>query len=387
VETAPTAKKPGNKKDLQGVAFVSSDEERKIFLDFPYHHYADDPVWVPPLKIQQKELINTQKNPFYKDADIALFIAYHNGKPAGRIAAIHNHAYNRYNNDTAGFFGFFECIENQLIANLLFRVVRDWLHERGCTRLLGPMSPGLLDEIGIQIEGFEHRPSIMMPHSKPWYDRLIREAGLHKEMDLLSYKVTQETVALDRMDRALDIVRKRTPGLTIRPVNLRNFNAEVDTIHHIFNEAWKNNWGFYEISRDVLEHLAKELKQIIDTDFAHIAEVDGKPVAFSIAFPDYNQVFQKMDGTLLPTGIFKLLWYRRKINAIRTALMGVIPEYQGRGIDAVLVRQSIINGLNRGFNASEVGWLLETNTGILRVVERVGGLREKAYRLYGQEIS
>ncbi|MFO8029010.1 MAG: hypothetical protein R6U28_04045 [Cyclonatronaceae bacterium] len=376
-----------DQKQLSGVAFVSTEEERKEFIDFPYRHYTDDPVWVPPLKMQQKDLLNPQKNPFFNDADMALFLAYDRGEVAGRIAAIHNHAYNRHNNDTAGFFGFFECNQNQFVADLLFRVVRDWLRLRGCTRLLGPMNPGLLDEIGIQIEGFEHRPAIMMPHSKPWYNEMIHKAGLSKEMDLFAYKVLSKTVRVDRMDRALEIVKKRTPGLEIRKVNMRRFNEEVRTIHHLFNRAWAKNWGFYEISLETFIHLGKELKMILDTDFAHVAEVDGEPVGFSIAIPDYNQVFAKMDGTLFPTGLFKLLWHRRRINGIRTALMGVIPEYKGRGIDALLTRESIVNGLPRGFVSSEVGWLLETNTDILRVAERIGGYKEKTYRMYGQSLT
>ena len=371
---------------MQGVVFVSSESEKKDFIEFPYHHYAGDPFWVPPLKIQQKGLLDTRKNPFFKEADIALFLAYHNGRIAGRIAAIHNHSYNRYNNESAGFFGFFECIENQLVADLLFRVAGDWLRGRGCTKLLGPMNPGLLDEIGIQVEGFDKYPAIMMPHSKPWYDDLIKNAGLSKEMDLFSYKVTQQSVSYERMDRAVEIVKKRTPGLSIRPVNIKRFDQEIDIIHHIFNKAWAKNWGFYEVSKDVLVHLGKDLKLLIDTDFAHVAEVDGNPVAFSVALPDYNQVFRKMDGTLFPTGFLKLLWHKRKINGIRTALMGVLPEYQGRGIDALLTREAIVNGLKRGFNSSEVGWLLETNTDILRVVERLGAQREKTYRLYGQPL-
>lgn len=367
---------------MQGIVFVSSEQEKKDFLEFPYHHYNNDPQWVPPLKIQQKALLDTQKNPFFKTADIALFLASHNGEIAGRIAAIHNHAYNDYHKDTAGFFGFFECVKHQNIANLLFRVVKDWLQDRGCTRLLGPMNPGLLDEIGIQIDGFQHAPAIMMPHSKPWYDRLILDAGLEKAMDLFSYKVTQNKVETERMNRAVEIVKKRTPGLEIRPVRIRKLDEEVKIVHHIFNRAWNKNWGFYEIGLDFFEHLAKDLKQIIDPDFAHIAEVNGKPVAFSIALPDYNQVFKKMNGNLFPFGFLKLLWYRKKINGIRTSLMGVLPEYHGRGIDALLTREAINNGIKRNFQTAELGWLLETNTDVIRVAERVGGVKEKTYRIY-----
>ncbi|MEX0680230.1 MAG: hypothetical protein WD097_02525 [Balneolales bacterium] len=373
--------------DLHGVTFVSTKEEREQFIDFPYHHYEDDPVWIPPLKVQQRELINTKKNPFFKDAEMALFLGWYNGKVAGRIAAIVNHAYNRHNKTQAGFFGFFECIENQFITDLLFRVARDWLRERNCTKLLGPMNPGLLDEIGIQIEGFEHSPAIMMPHSKKWYDQLIRKAGLKKAIDLLAYKVTHKTIQLDRMNRAVDIVMKRTPDLSIRKMNFRKLNREVDIIHKIFNKAWAKNWGFYEIDKEIFFHLAKELKQVIDTDFAHIAMVRDKPVAFSIALPDYNQVLKEMNGTLFPTGFLKLLWYKHKINGVRTALMGVIPEYQGRGIDALLTHEAISNGIKRGFNSAELGWLLETNIDVIRVAERVGGYREKTYRMYEQEMN
>ncbi|MDI6401574.1 hypothetical protein QLX67_06165 [Balneolaceae bacterium ANBcel3] len=375
------------KKDMQGVAYLSSPEEMKRFLEFPYTHYADDPNWVPPLKMQQKDLLDKDKNPFFNNADAAFFLAYHNGKPAGRIAAIHNRAYNESNKVNYGFFGFFECIDNQLVADLLFRIVRDWLKERGCTRVVGPMNPGMLDEIGILVDGFEHKPAIMMPYSKKWYDSLLKKGGFKKEMDLFSYRVTEKTVTLDRLNRAVDIIMKRNPGLTIRPVNLKRFDEEVNAIHHIYNKAWEKNWGSYHISIEELRHLAKDLKLIIDTDIAHVAEIKGKPVAFSIALPDYNQVFSKMDGTLFPTGLFKLLWHKRKINAIRTALMGVLPEFQGRGIDALLTRESIVKGLDKGYQSAELGWLLESNPDILRVAEKVGGSKVKTYRIYAQELS
>jgi GNAT superfamily N-acetyltransferase len=372
--------------NTNGVTFVTEKDERKEFIEFPYTHYAGNPNWVAPLKIEQKKLINTEKNPFYKNGEIALFLAEHNGKPAGRIAAIIDHRYNDYHQTKTGFFGFFEAIDNQQVTNLLFKVAEDWLQDRGMTELLGPANPSMMDEVGILVEGFDKPPSILMPYHKSYYDKLITGAGLVKAMDLFTYEVNQEGVDRDRMTRAVEIVRKRLPDLKIRKVNLKKIRDEVKIIRDIFNAAWKNNWGYIPLSEAEFDLLAKDLKSIVDDDFAHIAEINGKPVAFSVALPDYNQVFIKMKGTLFPTGLIKLIWNKRKINKIRTALMGVLPEHQGKGIDALLHNESIENGLKRGFWSSEVGWILENNVNMIRVAERIGGTLDKVYRMYSKKL-
>jgi GNAT superfamily N-acetyltransferase len=372
--------------NTNGVTFVTEKDERKEFIEFPYTHYAGNPNWVAPLKIEQKKLINTEKNPFYNNGEIALFLAEHNGKPAGRIAAIIDHRYNEYHQTKTGFFGFFESIDNQQVTNLLFKVAEDWLQDRGMTEMLGPANPSMMDEVGILVQGFDKPPSILMPYHKSYYDKLITGAGLEKAMDLMTYEVNQEGVDRDRMNRAVEIVRKRLPDLKIRKVNLKKIRDEVKIIRDIFNAAWKNNWGYIPLSEAEFDQLAKDLKSIVDDDFAHIAEINGKPVAFSVALPDYNQVFIKMNGTLFPTGLIKLLWNKRKINKIRTALMGVLPEHQGKGIDALLHHESIENGLKRGFWSSEVGWILENNVNMIRVAERIGGTLDKVYRMYSKKL-
>jgi len=373
--------------DVNGITLVSSKKDEKAFLNFPYQLYAGDKNWIPPLYMDQKTLISTKKNPFYNDADIALFLAQSNGKVAGRIAAIHNKKFNEYHDTNVGFFGFFECIDNQSVANLLFKVASDWLKERNLTGVIGPASPGTMDEIGVLIEGYEYEPSILMPYNKTYYDKLISGAGYQKEMDLLAFRVTKDTVALDRIDRAEAIVKRRLPNLKIREVNLKNFDTEVKIIREIFNKAWAKNWGFTPLSKEEFRHLAKDLKTIVDTDIAHVAEIDGKPVGFSIALPDFNQALKHINGKLLPFGIFKLLYYSRKIDRIRTALMGILPEYQGKGIDALLHREAIRNGLEKGYTSSELGWVLENNVEMVRVAERIGGSVEKVYRMYKKEMS
>jgi len=371
---------------INGITLATTKKERKQFIDFPYQHYADDENWIPPLKMEQKKLIDTENNPFYKNGDIALFLAEQDGKPCGRIAAIQDRRYNEHHNNKTGFFGFFECINDQSVANLLFKVAGDWLKQRGHTDVLGPANPSMMDEIGVLVDGFEYEPSFMMPYHKPYYDNLITTAGLEKEMDMYAFRVTQATVTLDRIYRAEEIVRRRLPKLKIREIDTKNLDQEVEIVRNIFNQAWSQNWGFIPLSKEELEELAKDLKLILDPKVAHVAEIDGEPVAFSIALPDLNQALKHTDGTLFPTGIFKLLWHRRNIDQIRTALMGVVPEYQGKGIDALLHKEAIINGREVGYNSSELSWVLESNKNMIRVAEKLGANIEKTYRMYQKDL-
>ena len=368
--------------NLENIEKVTSSRDRKEFLDFPYLHYKDDKYWVPPLYMEQKKLIDTKKNPFYLNADIELFLARKNGKVVGRIAAIEDRRFNEYHDNKVGFFGFFECINDQHIAGQLFQAAENWLKDRGLEAILGPSSPSMMDEIGVLVEGFDKYPSIMMPYSKSYYDKLIKNVGLGKVMDLYAFRVSQDTVNRERIERAEAIVKRRMPNLKIREVNLKDLNNEVHIIRDIFNKTWSENWGFIPLSKEEFDDLAKDLKTIVNTDFAHIAEVEGDPVAFSIALPDFNQALKHLNGKLLPFGIFKLLYYQSKISRIRTALMGVLPEYQGRGIDALMHKKAIDNGYEKGFHSSELGWVLETNTNMIRVAERLGAHREKTYRMY-----
>lgn len=372
-----------------GVTIVTTKEERKAFLDFPYSHYEEDEHWIAPLRMEQRKLIDQDKNAFYKNGNIALFLAEQNGEICGRIAAIEDHRFNDFHGTKIGFFGFFECIDDESVAKLLFKVATDWLNERGYNDVLGPSNPSMMDEIGILVDGFQYDPSILMPYHKPYYDRLIKSAGLEKEMDMYAYRVTQETVSFDRMYRAEEVVKRRYPMLRIREIDLKNIDSEIQIVRKIFNEAWKDNWGFIPLTEEELAATADDFKMILDPKVAHIAEIAGEPIAFSIALPDLNQALKKLDGDgkLFPFGIFKLLWHQRKINRIRTALMGVMPEYQGKGIDALLHKEAILNGREQGYKSSELSWVLETNTNMMRVAERIGARIEKTYRMYRKEFT
>lgn len=383
----PNSSSTPSSPQLNGIHLVTTKSQLRDFVMFPYEHYKDDTFWVAPLIMDEKKLVDTKKNPFYENADLALFIAEKNGKIAGRIGAIDNHGYNNHTKENIGFFGFFECIDDQSVANLLFKVAGDWLKEKGRTKFIGPFNPSNMDTIGILVDGFDKYPGIMMPYTKSYYPTLLEKAGLTKEMDLLAYFVDKDMVNFDRVLRAEEIIKQRSPSLKIRKVNLKNFNKEVETIKVIFNKAWANNWSFYPIQDSIFAKLGKELRPVIDTDFAHIAEIDGVAVAFSISLPDFNQALKMLNGKLLPFGLFKLLYYKGKINQFRTALMGVIPEYQGKGIDAMMQKEAIVNGLGKGYVSAELSWILETNTSMMRVAEKMGAVVDKTYRIYGKSIA
>ncbi|WP_428234971.1 N-acetyltransferase family protein [Gracilimonas sp.] len=370
-----------------GVTFVSTKEEKKRFTNFIYPFYEGEEHWVPPLRMDQKKLIDTNKNPFFNNAEIALFIAEKDGKDVGRIAAIIDHRFNEFHGTKTGHFGFFESINDQHTTNLLFRVAEDWLRDKGMNKVVGPASPSMMDTIGVLIDGFDKDPYIMMPYNFSYYDELIKNAGFQKEMDMYAYIVDTETVAVDRMNRAMEIVKKRLPDIEIRPVNLKKMDSEIKIVREIFNKAWKDNWGFIPLTEEEFQAAGKDLKMIVDTDYAHIAEIKGEPVAFSIGLPNINEILKDMNGKLFPFGFIKLLWGKSRVQGLRTALMGVLPEWQGKGIDALLHQRSIQNGLKtEGKTISELSWILESNPEMIRVAERIGGTLDKTYRMYAKEL-
>lgn len=372
-------------KKTNGIIFVSDKREEKQFLEFPYDFYKGDNNWVPPLRLMQKDILNRSKNPFYENAEMAMFLAESNGKIAGRIAAIHNRSYNEHSGTNTGFFGFFECIDNQTTANLLFKVAEDWLKLRDVDAIYGPLSPSMMGEIGVLVEGFDLSPMFLMPYNKSHYDKLITQAGYVKEIDLLAYYVTDQATELERSKKAETLVQRRYPQLSVRKMNMRNWKKELITVRDIFNKAWANNWGFAPVSAEEFEFLVSDLRYILDPDFAIVVENDGVPVAFSIGLADINMILKNMNGKLLPFGWWKLLRGIKKLGVMRVPLMGVIPEFHGKGIDGLLNLHTIRNGLAKGFYAAEFSWLLETNIGIINVAERFGAKLTKRYRVYKKQ--
>jgi GNAT superfamily N-acetyltransferase len=360
---------------------VTQRREWSSFIDLPYFLYRADPYWVPPLRIAQKELLDTRKHPFYGHAEMQCFLALRGGQPVGRIAAINDRNYSAFHGEDAGFFGFFESIDSQPVATALFGAARSWLVDRGVKIIRGPMNPSTNYECGLLVDGFESCPRIMMTYNPPWYARLIEGAGLRKEKDLLAYYLTVDA-ATDGKSMRVAERSLASSGLKIRSIRMDRFWTEVENIWEVYTSAWSRNWGFAPMSRDEFLHTAKEMKPIVNPDFLLVGEVDGRMVGFALALPDINQAFKHAGGRLFPLGLFKILYHKRFIHTMRVLLLGVMKQYQTAGVAAGFYAALIRNGRKAGVRDGELSWVLEDNILMNRSAEALGASRYKTYRIY-----
>lgn len=336
---------------------------------------------MPPLRHSLTTLLDRDKHPFHHHAEVAYFIAERDGVAVGRIAAIINRLHNEFHNEQTGFFGFFECENDPDTARQLINAASAWLRDRGMERMRGPMNFSTNEECGLLVDGFETRPMIMMPHNPPYYARLMDAAGLEKCRDLLAYWLDDANPP-ERLVRGLERVLSRT-GTTIRSFDMSRFDAEVAAIKEVYNSAWSQNWGFVPMTDAEFAHMAKDLKPVVDPDLCLIAEVDGNPIGFSLALPDLNEALKHLpNGKLLPFGIFRFLWEKRRIRGMRVLTLGFKPGYQHQGIGPAFYVRTLQIGGSKGYTHGEASWILEDNWDMRRPLERMGGRAYKTYRIY-----
>jgi GNAT superfamily N-acetyltransferase len=358
------------------------------FIRFPWKVYQGNPNWVPPLKSEVKFLLNKKKNPFFHHAEAACFLALKNGVTVGRIAAIIDRNHIKFHNEQAGFFGFFECLPDSAVAAELLDTAARWLKERHIEIMRGPINPSTNDECGFLLEGFDSPPMIMMTYTPAYYLDYMERCGLTKARDLYAYiAVIRDVAAGGRLEKLASSVKARVPGLTVRPANMKQFQQEVEAVKVIYNSAWSHNWGFVPMTDEETVSMAKRLKPLIVPELMIMAEVYGKPAAFFVAVPDYNQVLGKINGRLGPAGLVKYLWYSRKIRDIRVMAMGVTEEYRKKGIEGLLYLESFKAAVKKGFERAEMSWILEDNVLVQRGCELMGGKLYKKYRIYEKKIS
>jgi len=370
---------------------VDGRRDQKPFIDFPYQFYPDrHPHWVPPLRRDVKQTLNPAKNAFFEHGDMQLFVAEDtSGAVVGRIAGIVNGMHLQKYEDNTGFFGFFECVEDFSVAEALLDAAATWLRERGLTSMRGPANPSLNDTAGLLVDGFDRRPSILMPYNPPYHETHLTRYGFERVMTMWAYYLHKKYVEYDRLKRGAEIVKRRTPGLEIRTLNMDRFDEEARTIREIYNDAWSDNWGHVPMTEAEFQHLADELKQIVDPAIVFLIEHDGEPVAFSIALPNINQALQHVpDGRLFPLGLPKLLLNAHYgIYECRMPLMGVRKTHQGKGLDALLVLNTIENGPPNGYDACEMSWVLDTNDRLKNHVESLGAVVDKEYAMFEMALS
>ncbi len=366
---------------------VRNRRDLRHFIRLPWQLYGDDPAWVPPLLFDLKKLLSPKKHPFHQHADVQYFLARLNGQVVGRIAAIVNHRHIQFHNESVGFFGFFESIDDQEVARALLATAEQWVGQRGVRSIRGPMSFSTNEECGLLVDGFHAAPMVMMPHQRPYYARLLRSVGYAKAKDLLAYLIDlrEDATIPERLVHGVQLLQKKQ-AITIRSIDIRRFEEEVRLLHAIYHKAWEHNWGFVPMTAAEVDLLAHTLRLIADPTLCLIAELDNRPVGFALALPDYNQALRHMNGRLFPLGFLKFLWYRRRIDALRILLLGTNPDVRVRGLDAMLYLKLWQDVPAYGYRLVECSWILEENWAMRRGLERMGAQIYKTYRIFEKDL-
>jgi GNAT superfamily N-acetyltransferase len=378
---------------VQQIARTSEVRVREIpegrslrsFIDLQWRLNRHDPNWVAPLRMTVAAALKRKKHPFHRHSEVAYFLAERNGRVVGRIAAIENRLHNEFHEDRVGFFGLFESEDDPEVARALLEAAADWLRRRGLDVMRGPLNFSTNEEVaspGVLVEGFDTRPAIMMSHNPPYYGPLLEGAGLRKVKDVLAFRFDDPEAVPRRGAQSIQRILARE-GVRVRPLDIRRFREEVDTIKAIYNSAWSRNWGFVPMTDAEFDHIAREFRPIVDPDLCLIAEVNGEAIGFSLVLPDLNEALRhNPDGRLFPFGLLRLLWYRRRIRGMRVLTLGFQPRYQHAGIGVAFYLQTWLTGVRKGYIRGEASWILEDNLEMVRALERMGAPAGRRNRIY-----
>lgn len=361
---------------LRIVPIGNTKKEVKTFANFMKVVYKDYPNFVPPIYSEVVKFI--MKGPFNKIGEKQLYLAYRGNKIVARLSVHRNFAYNDHYKVNQGFFGFFEALDDQEAVTAIFTEGEKWLKERGCTSALGPMNFSVYDEMGLLADAYDLDPILMCTYNPPYYLTLLDKVGYKKEVDW--YAFLKDATIPNFMRLITNRVMKQK-GVVIREVNRKKVNEEAEAVKHIFNQAWAENWGNVPFNDDQWHHLIKELKMILNEKIAFITELDGVPIAFSISLIDANRAVKKANGSLFPFGLIKLLLEMKKIDRIRTTIMGVLKEHRNKGYEIAMIHKTIENGVAIGMKDADCSLIVETNTPMITVLEKIGCVRYKTYRV------
>ena len=368
------------------ITTVTSSKDLMRFIKFQWKIYEGDKYWVPPLLMDRKKILNKEKNPFFKHAEAEYFLAERDGQLVGRIAAIKNDLHIEYHKENVGFFGFFECINDQEVANALFDKAKEWLKSKGLDEMRGPANPSSNDEYAMLLEGFDDEPRMLMTYNPKYYLDLCDNYGLTKAKDLYAYKLEHDkVVGSDKLSRVAEIARKRS-GIKITQLDMKNFNSEVEKVKYVYNKAWAPNWGFVPMTDEELDAMAKDLKPLAEPSLVLFGEINNELVGFALVMLDYNYIFKNLNGKLFPFGFLKLFTQKKKIKWCRIITLGLVPDYQKRGLDAVFYWEIVNRAHKLGIDLGEASWILEDNDMMNRGAEVMKGELYKKYRIYGMKI-
>jgi len=371
--------------------------DHKAFVDLPFGLYANDSCWVPPLKRDVYELLNPDKNPWFKHGELQLFLAERDGNVVGRISAHIDHLALKQPVEQGmgpgtGNWGLLEA-EDEESAQALISAAEDWLRQKGMHRVLAPLSISIWDEPGLLTKGFDQPPTMMMGHHSPSYQGWIEPQGYTKAMGLVTYEVPIASPFPALFNRIVES-GERNSRIVIRQVDKSRFDEEASLILGILNDAWSDNWGFVPLTDAEITYAGKKFRDIVYEDLIMVAEVDGEPVAFMMTWPDLNEKLKNYNGKLFPFNFIDLLWWLRKpkVKTMRVPLMGVVKRMQSTRLASQLALMMIEfirrNAVARyGATRGEFGWVLESNGPMISVGEATGGYMNKQYTIYEKPLT
>ncbi len=368
---------------------VVTHSDLKQFIELPYRLRRDDQEWVPPLRFERRRFLDRARNPWFEHAEAELLLAERGGTVVGRISAHVDHRWDEFQGGNDGMFGFFDAEDDPTVVGALIEAASSWLRERGRARMLGPMDFTMNDECGILIEGFDEPSMILEPWHPPYYSRLLEQAGLAKEIDLLMWALwfgqLKEGTQMHPLIHAA-AQKSREERVVLRKMRKRDMEAEVGRFMDVYNEAWGRNWGFVPITEAEVAFQAKNLKPVLDENWAMIAERDGEIVGAALTLPDVEQALAKMNGRILPFGWWHFLRRRKYIDRLRVFALGVKSEHQHLGVAAALYERHVQTAATIGPKGGHMGWILETNDPMNRAMEGMGGRVVQKYRIYRQDL-
>ena len=361
---------------------VDSPKQFREFVRFPLSIYANNSPWVPPMWSDEIKRLDPNQGPFFDHSDAQLFLARDtNGNLLGRIAAIKFNGHLEIYKDRLGFFGFFECINNQDVADRLLKTAKKWLAENGLIKMRGPTSFTINEQIGLLIENFDESPTLLTTWNPPYYQKLLETAGLIKAEDLLAREVVLSDVSEQYLNR-ITRIGSRNNKITIRNAELDNIENEIDILVKVYGEAWNQNWGAVPISRNEFSKLVLELKPFLLPECTLIAEYDGIPVGVYVAIPDINVAIKACNGKLGPLGLIRFMMARRRIDVIRGVVAGVLEPYRRKGIESALNSKLLNTLIGSQYKRIEFSWMLESNYRVHRVLDSIGAQTTKRWRVY-----
>lgn len=366
---------------------IQTASQWRAYYKLPWQINHNDPNWIAPVIELEKQILDFEKHPFWRGKEYQVLGAFQGGELLSRVIVFTNPDYNKIHHEQAGFFGFLETTHNPEAFALLMGKAEEWLRARGCLVMMGPFNPSLHYELGILTDGFDTPPFMMMTHNPPYYNGLLESVGLEKTRDFHSYLIQGKDAKTEgKIDRIRDNLLKWYK-VTVRNINLSNFDVEAEMIRQIYNDAFSEHWGYVPFAKEEFHLFASELKRLIVTDFMIVAELNNEPIAFILALPNYNEVFKHLNGKMFPFGIFKFLYYKHKIKGVRVITVAVRKKFQHLGIGSLFYPLLAERVVKKGYEYAEMSWVIEENVRMNSIARLIGGTPYKKYRLYQKALT